>query len=315
MLGEWKRRAHAYTILPPHQKKYFQDDYFMHKLDVFRDCILENSKFLCSIALNENYYTEMFGFPTRKRAQLSDYDQMSKVESTLHQFVRDWSKEGEQERQNTYVPILEKLEKYLPIKNKEEYRVLVPGSGLSRLLYEIVKRGYEGQGNEFSYYMLLGSTYMLNTVAEENSITIYPWINSPNNCVNTFDNFRPIIIPDEAPLLHLTPEVKFSMCAGDFEECYGNQESCWDAVTTCFFIDTAPNVLNYLDIIYKILKPGGYWINYGPLLYHWQTSEPLPEDLNDPRYSISIELSFEEIQMAMEKIGFKILEQERKTSS
>ena len=23
----------------------------------------------------------------------SDYDQMSKVESTLHQFVRDWSKE------------------------------------------------------------------------------------------------------------------------------------------------------------------------------------------------------------------------------
>ena len=29
----------------------------------------------------------------------------------------------------------------------------------------------------------------------------------------------------------------------------------------------------YVELIYKILKPGGYWINLGPLLYHWQVEE------------------------------------------
>ena len=42
-----------------------------------------------------------------------------------------------------------------------------------------------------------------------------------------------------------------------------------DVVVTCFFLDTAHNVLDYIELIYKILKPGEYWINLGPLLYHF----------------------------------------------
>lgn len=49
-------------------------------------------------------------------------------------------------------------------------RVLVPGCGLSRLLFEVVERGYGGQGNEFSYQMLLVSNYMLNHVFEPESV-------------------------------------------------------------------------------------------------------------------------------------------------
>ena len=37
----------------------------------------------------------------------------------------------------------------------------------------------------------------------------------------------------------------------------------WDCIATCFFIDTAHNVIEYLEKIYHILKPGGYWINIG----------------------------------------------------
>ncbi len=37
----------------------------------------------------------------------------------------------------------------------------------------------------------------------------------------------------------------------------------WDAVVCCFFIDTAHNVIEYLERIYHILKPGGLWINFG----------------------------------------------------
>lgn len=44
----------------------------------------------------------------------------------------------------------------------------------------------------------------------------------------------------------------------------------WDCVTTCFFIDCAPNVIAFVETIYKILKPGGIWINLGPLLYHYR---------------------------------------------
>jgi carnosine N-methyltransferase len=50
-----------------------------------------------------------------------------------------------------------------------------------------------------------------------------------------------------------------SMCAGDFVEVYGapDQAGQWDAVATCFFIDTAHNVVEYLEIIARCLKPGG----------------------------------------------------------
>lgn len=44
--------------------------------------------------------------------------------------------------------------------------------------------------------------------------------------------------------------------------------SRFDLVVTCFFIDTAENVLDYIDIIYHVLRPGGLWINVGPLHYH-----------------------------------------------
>ena len=31
----------------------------------------------------------------------------------------------------------------------------------------------------------------------------------------------------------------------------------WDSVVTCFFIDTAHNVVEYLEVIARALKPGG----------------------------------------------------------
>ena len=37
----------------------------------------------------------------------------------------------------------------------------------------------------------------------------------------------------------------------------------WDCVATCFFIDTAHNIIEYVERLWKILKPGGAWINFG----------------------------------------------------
>lgn len=58
------------------------------------------------------------------------------------------------------------------------------------------------------------------------------------------------------------------------QEVYGKKElgKQYDAVVTCFFIDTAANVVDYIDVIHNVLRPGGVWLNFGPLLWHWQVS-------------------------------------------
>jgi hypothetical protein len=33
--------------------------------------------------------------------------------------------------------------------------------------------------------------------------------------------------------------------------------AAWDAVVTCFFLDTAHNIVEYIEIISKVLKDGG----------------------------------------------------------
>lgn len=55
---------------------------------------------------------------------------------------------------------------------------------------------------------------------------------------------RPIYIPDVPPS-SLPATSEFSLVAGDFEEIYGGQSAegepqagQWDAILTCFFIDT-----------------------------------------------------------------------------
>lgn len=74
----------------------------------------------------------------------------------------------------------------------------------------------------------------------------------------------------------------------------------WDSVVTCFFIDTAHNLCEYLECINRILKPGGLWVNLGPLLWHYS------EQPNE----IQIELSLEEVLDLIPKFGFELRRQE-----
>lgn len=42
--------------------------------------------------------------------------------------------------------------------------------------------------------------------------------------------------------------------------------------------------MQFIETIYKILKPGGIWINLGPLLYHF--SDMPMEDSIEPSYDV-----------------------------
>ncbi|XP_040363076.1 carnosine N-methyltransferase-like [Rosa chinensis] len=66
---------------------------------------------------------------------------------------------------------------------------------------------------------------------------------------------RPVSIPDIHPASAGITE-GFSMCGGDFVEVYNDpsQVGAWDAVVTCFFIDTAHNIVEYIETLSRILK-------------------------------------------------------------
>lgn len=106
-----------------------------------------------------------------------------------------------------------------------------------------------------------------------------------------------------------SPFPRFSMSAGDFLELYhGPQhEGKWNALVTCFFIDTAPVIIEYIEHIFRLLPPGGVWINQGPLLYHWVTDN---DGNNDERYNQSVELSYEEVKHVIQAVGFEFIKEE-----
>lgn len=235
------------------------------------------------------------------------YKNITKMRSTVRQLVRDWSSEGKHERDLCYKPIISELQHNFPQvykPNGDKVSVLVPGAGLGRLSFEIVKLGYKTQGNEFSYFMLVASDFMLNKTIEQNQFKIYPFIHDFTNIYKLDDVFREILIPDVVPGDELGEDTDFSMVAGEFVEIYSAQPAAWDCIVTCYFIDTASNILKYIETIHKALVPGGVWINFGPLLYHYAEMEE----------ECSIDLSWEELRHAILNFGFRITQESIKES-
>jgi carnosine N-methyltransferase len=83
--------------------------------------------------------------------------------------------------------------------------------------------------------------------------TIYPYVHTLSNVRNRAAMLKRVQIPDVLPS-DLPQGSNFSLVAGDFEEVYGQQDADldpnepsagpWDAVLTCFFIDTVnPHIL------------------------------------------------------------------------
>ncbi|CAN7980777.1 unnamed protein product, partial [Ixodes pacificus] len=178
-------------------------------------------------------------------------------------------------------------------------KVLVPGAGLGRLAYEIARRGYCCQGNEFSLFMLFASNFILNSCKGTNLYTVYPWVHQYYNHMTSADQVRAARFPDADPT-EVPSDAQFSMAAGNFVEVYSSQAGQWDCVATCFFLDTAPNVVVYIETIYRTLRPGGIWVNLGPLLYHYAD---LPNE-------DSIEPSYEDVKHVILSFGFLMLAKE-----
>lgn len=269
-------------------------------VEQMRRCASINAEFLTMLVRSDECIPEFWELPPNHQVQERN---SVKVRTVLRQFVRDWADEGAEERRSQYGCLLDALEKYIPLPKQaggqpfKKPRVLAPGSGLARLPFECARRGYAAQGNEFSYHMLQGSKWVLNETSADHTHTIYPFILNMENRKSMSDHMRGVCIPDVCPSAILCPPgvetgpEDFSMCAGEFVNVYEEQYGAWDAVLTCFFLDTAKNVFLYIRTIADIIRPGGLWANIGPLLYHFAEQ---PDN-------ISIELSWEEIKPAIRK--------------
>jgi carnosine N-methyltransferase len=298
------RAAVSFERLQPEHRSLLPG--FSAKLDAIRRAGKRHAEFLSSIV-----HVDPFGALAdiissgglAAQPPTTGFD-MDKVHTTIKQFVRDWSDEGAQEREHSYGRLLAAVERHAKGRAPAEIEVLVPGSGLGRLAWEFAKRGFRSEGNEWSVLMLLASHYVLNARQGVAYDTIHPFVHIFSNNRSVDGQLREVSIPDVDTHDLPVDGGGFSMAAGDFLECYG-QEATWDAVVSSFFLDTARNILAYLERIFRILKPGGILVNLGPLLYHFDDNCAAP----------SIELCLDEIVSAMESIGFVVLEQEDGISS
>ena len=282
---------------------------YMDRIEKLKKAIWKNYSFLLKIA---EPYKNMFKLFKASSGEvlmeplMVEGKDIIKMRSTLRLFIRDWAIDGLDERNSTYKPILNELQLFFKDRPKKDFEsginVLVPGAGLGRLMYEIAKLGFKSQGNEFSYYMLLCSNYIFNNTTKENEFVIQPFIHSFSNIYNEEDPFKEIMIPDEnlAEELSKTDTGEMSMVAGEFCRVYKEKINFFDSLVTCYFIDTANNIIEYIETIHNIVKIGGLWINFGPLLYHYTDNEN----------EVSIELSWNEVKKIIIGFGFEFLKEE-----
>jgi carnosine N-methyltransferase len=203
-------------------------------------------------------------------------------------------------------------------------------AGLGRLAYDIFVEGFSTMGNEFSFHMLIGSDFILNTlvpaVLDEGAppLQLQPYCHHTCNVRSVGDILHMYQIPGkDTPRVsegidgedgadadadqhrsRVIDEEPFCMSGGDFLEIFRcpEERGLFDCVATCFFLDTAANVIDYIETIRHVLRPNGVWINLGPLLYHFA----------NVHRARSVEYTKEELRDVIVSRGFCFIKEESK---
>lgn len=247
---------------------------------------------------------ELDEFIRDAEAQGQRVDQTSVSQGMKH-FVRDWAAEGHEEREESFQCILKSLARE-PRTDGAPLRVLLPGGGLGRLAHEVHKlggkptivevqrihmliadSGFSVTMNEWSAYMNLAYRYV-SSISDRNSVAFHPYLNWLSHHATNADLQRSVKFPDQ-----IADPSSVSLIEGDFTTVFSGHTAHYDIIVTLFFIDTARNLVSYIENIHRLLRPGGRWINLGPLLYG---TGPF------------VQLSLDEIIELSERVGFEFRE-------
>ncbi|KGO49651.1 hypothetical protein PEX1_096760 [Penicillium expansum] len=202
---------------------------------------------------------------------------------------RDWSTQGVKERQAVFPPVLGGLEQHFG-GNGRGKKVLVPGSGMGRLASDIADLGYDVTANELDYGSILAYHLLTNHTTSLHQHTLQPFVTKWTHQANPSSRYSALTVPDH------WPNKAVKLVEGDFLEKFP-RDGEFDAVVTLFFIDISNNVVDFLSNIHRLLKPGGVWINLGPLKWGTHTA---------------LQLSTEEVLQLADLLGFDVDHTSRK---
>jgi len=213
--------------------------------------------------------------------------------------TRDWTTLGRPIRKSLYEFCI--LQLLIHRKGNGGSNVLVPGAGLGRLTKDIFDLGFHVEGNEISTTMASAAFHLLHGLVEG---VIHPFaFDFLMNEVVSRDRYEEIPFPDHEMVYstHIItnessqPLGSLSYTVGDFIKTYSpkRRSNTFDAVVTCFFIDTASNVYEYILVVHHVLKDArGIWINVGPLQWHANSK---------------LRPAADELRLIIEAMGFSIV--------
>ncbi|KAJ5912411.1 hypothetical protein N7504_001294 [Penicillium tannophilum] len=320
------RRRQAFYALPSEHWQMLSKPPFsildqLNKVDDAIDTNAEIADAILAVGL------ESFGLsanpdkndPTQYWQDTATSADVNKAHSTIRQFYRDWSAEGRIEREVCYDPVLNDLRNEFQVRRDagEEIRVLVPGAGLGRLVFEVCMAGFAAEGNEISYHQLLASSWILNHTNGPQAHALHPFALHFSNLKSRAQQLRSVMIPDVHPGTAIgaagasgSTLGSMSMSAADFVVLYSQPDNreAFDAVATVFFIDTAPNLIRYIQAMQNCLKDNGLWINVGPLLWHFEDGQHRKDSDGDAAgigEPGNVELTEEEVICLVERMGFR----------
>ena len=207
------------------------------------------------------------------------------VDGMMKQLVREWTDAGAAEREQCLGVVLSSLERHVPISGGSPPQVVIPGAGLGRLVWEVTMRGYAAVGIERAMSMMLCGSYVINhLLSHERTGRIQPYAavgSGPCNVESAANVGREFCVPDAdaakrfaaataeadaTPGLH-HPHERLQVITGDFRAVARASGPCADAVLTTFLVDACGDVVGAIETVHAQLKPGGVWINLGPLEY------------------------------------------------
>lgn len=232
-----------------------------------------------------------------------------RVLELFRRIAREWSEEGAAERKQSFGLLVEELNSLHPDRSKRSsVRVLVPGCGLARLPFDLAaSHGYHCIANEQSYLMLFAGNFILNNCDRSDKYRFYPWANSLVNCLNSSDVTTPVPFPDVDTASAVgDAEFRFEVVPGDFSDARRNMDGGpVDAVATSFFLDASHNPIDTVRTVAECLRPGGHWLNVGPLNYHVHDGR----DGGGGEPAAAIPLSWETLRSAILDSGFALLKE------
>ena len=263
------------------------------------------------IQLNQEFYNKVLSLYSNKFAHITFTKEEHEEHKYLEEYLirtfymkclmRDWTVESKPERDNNYGMVLNEVKKYYNfedknfLEKKKKNKALVPGTGCCRLAFELAKRGFEVEVNDFGFIYILCDDFLFN-YSHKNEFQFCPSIHSFSNSYTESSVFKKFSFPDvdirEELIKSGAKPIIFTK--GDFLLKYKNIQDKYDLITTLFFIDVSKNIIELVEIMHDLLKKGGVWINLGCLDYY-----------HSPNHA-SIDLTWDELRQVIINYDFEI---------